>query len=338
MPHIKNALIRYRIIDRMIRNPYKTYPSKSDLREACEESLFGSTYGDHICDSTIEKDLFAMRMEHDAPIKYSRKHEGYFYEDPDYTINDIPLSEDELESIRFAVQTLQQFQEVPYFKEFGSAIDKIATRVAVAGTEGNETSAFIGFETAYSSIGNQWLPLLLTAIQEKKTCQFTYASFKSGIAKERNVLPVYLKEYRNRWYLISFDLEKSDWITYALERMDGLVVNEAQHLLKEAFNPSSFFAETIGITTEKKAAERIALRVNDIASKYIESQPLHSSQEKIGTNQFVLTVQINEELIRTLLGFMGELQIISPSHLVQTWNERIQKQLSIETHGNILWN
>jgi len=336
MPHIKNALIRYRIIDRMIRNPYKTYPSKSDLREACEESLFGSTYGDHICDSTIEKDLFAMRMEHDAPIKYSRKHEGYFYEDPDYTINDIPLSEDELESIRFAVQTLQQFQEVPYFKEFGSAIDKIATRVAVAGTEGNETSAFIGFETAYSSIGNQWLPLLLTAIQEKKTCHFTYASFKTGIAKERNVLPVYLKEYRNRWYLISFDLEKSDWITYALERMDGLVVNEAQHLLKEAFNPSSFFAETIGITTEKKAAERIVLRVNDIASKYIESQPLHSSQEKIGTNQFVLTVQINEELIRTLLGFMGELQIISPSHLVQTWNERIQKQLSIETHGNIL--
>ena len=322
----------------MIRNPYKTYPSKSDLREACEESLFGSTYGDHICDSTIEKDLFAMRMEHDAPIKYSRKHEGYFYEDPDYTINDIPLSEDELESIRFAVQTLQQFQEVPYFKEFGSAIDKIATRVAVAGTEGNETSAFIGFETAYSSIGNQWLPLLLTAIQEKKTCQFTYASFKSGIAKERNVLPVYLKEYRNRWYLISFDLEKLDWITYALERMDGLVVNEAQHLLKEAFNPSSFFAETIGITTEKKAAERIELRVNDIASKYIESQPLHSSQEKIGTNQFVLTVQINEELIRTLLGFMGELQIISPAHLVQTWNERIQKQLSIETHGNILWN
>ena len=336
MPHIKNALIRFRIIDRMIRNPYKPYPSKGDLREACEESLFGSTYGEHICDSTIEKDLFAMRMEHDAPIKYSRKHEGYFYEDPEYTINDIPLSEDELDSIRFAVQTLQQFQEVPYFKEFGSAIDKIATRVAVAGTEGNETSAFIGFETAYSSIGNQWLPLLLTAIQEKKTCQFTYASFKTGIAKERNVLPVYLKEYRNRWYLISFDLEKSDWITYALERMDGLVVNEAQHLLKEAFNPSSFFAETIGITTEKKAAERIELRVNDIASKYIESQPLHSSQEKIGTNQFVLTVQINEELIRTLLGFMGELQIISPSHLVQTWNERIQKQLSIETHGNIL--
>jgi predicted DNA-binding transcriptional regulator YafY len=336
MPHIKNALIRYRIIDRMIRNPYKTYPSKSDLREACEESLFGSTYGEHICDSTIEKDLFAMRMEHDAPIKYSRKHEGYFYEDPEYTINDIPLSEDELESIRFAVQTLQQFQEVPYFKEFGSAIDKIATRVAVAGADGQEPNAFIGFETAYASAGNQWLPLLLTAIQEKKICTFSYASFKSGIAKPRKVVPVYLKEYRNRWYLISFDFEKSDWITYALERMEGVEVSDSQHVLKEAFNPSTFFAETIGITTEKKAAERIELEANEIAAKYIESQPLHFSQEKIGSNRFALTVQINEELIRTLLGFMGEIRIISPTHLCHTWNERIKKQVAIETHGNIL--
>ena len=72
MPHIKNALIRYRIIDKCIRNKYNPFPTKRDLREACEESLFGSIDGNHICDSTIEKDMFAMRMEHDAPIKYSK--------------------------------------------------------------------------------------------------------------------------------------------------------------------------------------------------------------------------------------------------------------------------
>jgi len=100
MPHIKNALIRYRIIDRMLRNKYKPYPSKQQLREACEEELFGSQ-GANICDSTIEKDMFAMKMEHDAPIKFSKRNGGYYYEDPDFSINDIPLSEDELSSIRF---------------------------------------------------------------------------------------------------------------------------------------------------------------------------------------------------------------------------------------------
>ena len=69
MPHIKNALIRYRIIDRMLRNKYKSYPSKEELRTACEEALFGSEDGAHICASTIEKDLFNMKMEQSCSWK-----------------------------------------------------------------------------------------------------------------------------------------------------------------------------------------------------------------------------------------------------------------------------
>lgn len=76
MPHIKNALIRFRIIDRALRNKYNPYPSKAALREACEDALYGSVDGANICDSTIEKDMFAMKIEHDAPIKYSKNSVG----------------------------------------------------------------------------------------------------------------------------------------------------------------------------------------------------------------------------------------------------------------------
>ena len=38
-----------------------------------QEEIFGSSQGDHICDSTIEKDLFAMRIKRDAPITYSKE-------------------------------------------------------------------------------------------------------------------------------------------------------------------------------------------------------------------------------------------------------------------------
>ena len=165
MPHIKNALIRYRIIDRMLRNKYKPYPSKQQLREACEEELFGSQ-GSNICDSTIEKDMFAMKMEHDAPIKFSKRHGGYYYEDPDFSINDIPLSEDELSSIRFAVNTLQQFREVPFFQQFGNAIDKIVDRVAIGDNQDSEINQFIEFESAVSVGGNEYLPLFLEAIKK----------------------------------------------------------------------------------------------------------------------------------------------------------------------------
>ena len=42
MPAIKNALLRYRIIDRSIRNEYNPYPTKEQLRQACEEEIYGT--------------------------------------------------------------------------------------------------------------------------------------------------------------------------------------------------------------------------------------------------------------------------------------------------------
>ena len=182
MPHIKNALIRYRIIDRMLRNKYKPFPSKQAMRESCEEALYGATYGDNICDSTIEKDMFSMKMEHDAPIKYSKRNNGYFYDDPHFSINDIPLTEDELSSIKFAVNTLQQFREVPFFQQFGNAIDKIVDRVSIgSNSEDEEINRFVQFESVFSVGGNEFLPIILEGIRTKKMIWFTYASFIKGI-------------------------------------------------------------------------------------------------------------------------------------------------------------
>ena len=172
MPQIKNALIRYRIIDCCLRNKFRQYPSKNDLREACEDALFGSIDGEHICDSTIEKDLFAMRVEHDAPIKYSKAERGYYYDDPDYSINEIPLTDDEREAIAFASKTLLQFKDSDVFKQFGSAIEKIADKVAVSETDGGEE--FIQFESIQSHGGSEFLPILLGAIKERATIQMEY--------------------------------------------------------------------------------------------------------------------------------------------------------------------
>ena len=331
MPHIKNALIRYRIIDRMLRNKYKPYPSKQKLREACEDELFGSN-GSNICDSTIEKDMFAMKLEHDAPIKYSKKFGGYYYEDSNFSINDIPLSEDELSSIRFAVNTLQQFREVPFFQQFGNAIDKIVDRVAIGGDQETEINRYLQFESAVSVGGNEFLPLILEAIRGKKKLFFTYASFIKGVEKPRKVSPLFLKEYRNRWYLISFDTTKNDIITYALDRIQDPMITEDEASFPEDFNPEAYFQDTIGITAYKGKAEKIRIKANKIAAKYIASQPFHSSQKIISENKehsvFELIILISEEFIRTILSYGGEIEILEPAKLRETISERVQ-QMSV---------
>lgn len=327
MPHIKNALIRYRIIDRCLRNKYKQYPTKNDLRIACEESLFGSTAGDNICDSTIEKDLFAMRMDHDAPIKYHKLHKGYYYEDPDFSINDIPLTENDLEAINFAAKTLMQFRDVAMFQQFGDAIGKIIDRVSVS--QDKEAESFIQFEKSPADKGNEFLSPLLESIKESRIVGFHYTSFVSGQGKDRNVIPLLLKEYRNRWYLISFDLEKEDFITYSLDRMTDLSVSEEVIDKPINFNPDNYFKYAVGISSGNKDPENVLFETDIVASKYIQSQPFHSSQKIIQENNnkitFSLKVNVSEELIRSFLSYGGELTVVEPESLRKEMQSRLAR-------------
>ncbi|PWL23947.1 MAG: hypothetical protein DCO96_15335 [Fluviicola sp. XM-24bin1] len=329
MPHIKNALIRYRIIDRCIRNKYKPFPSKQELREACEEELYGSTGGGHICNSTIEKDMFAMREEHDAPIKYSKREKGYYYEDPDFTMNDIPLTENDMEAIAFAAKTLMQFKNVELFRQFGSAIDKIVDHVAFSQDE--DAREFIQFESAVADGGNEFLPPLLEAIKTQNFVHFDYASFVTGELKPRKVLPLLLKQYRNRWYLISFDDSKQDYITYALDRIEDLEVSQEKSSKPIDFDPDNYFKHAVGITSGNSLPEKVLLEVGIIAAKYLDSLPIHPSQKikEINEDHFVfqLNVSITEELIREILSFGGEIRVMQPESLKNEIANRAKRLL-----------
>ncbi len=321
MSRIKNAQIRYRIIDRCISNKYNPFPTKEDLRRACEEAIYGSDEGSDICDSTIEKDLRAMRMELDAPIKYSKIDKGYFYSDPNYSIDKIPLSEDDIEAIRFASNTLMQFRDVGLFKQFGFAIDKIFDRVHISNNPADDSvENFVQFETVHDTArGNEMLPDFLKAIKEKIVVSFLYTSYVSEKTKLRTVLPLLLKEYRNRWYLICFSLDKKKVMTFGLDRMEEFKLSEENYYKAIDFNPDHYFKNSIGITANESEPDHVVFKIDKVGSKYIISQPLHSSQELIkegnNRNTFSLSVIVSEELKRTILSYGSQIEVLKPKSL-----------------------
>jgi predicted DNA-binding transcriptional regulator YafY len=176
----------------------------------------------------------------------------------------------------------------------------------------------------------------LEAIRGKKMLWFIYASFVKGIEKPRKVSPLFLKEYRNRWYLICFDKLKNDIITYALDRMQEPKILEDESSLPVDFQADLYFQDTIGITSFKGKAERIVIKANEIAAKYIASQPFHQSQklmsESSDFSMFELNVLVSEEFIRNLLGYAGELEVLEPKSLRKSMAERA-KQLNKRYHS-----
>ena len=110
MPANKNALIRYKTIDNCLRNPYRRW-TLEDLVEACCDALYdceGIRKGVSV--RTVQGDIQMMRSDklgYNAPIVvYENKY--YKYEDPDFSIMDMPLSQNDYLVMQEAVDMLRQ--------------------------------------------------------------------------------------------------------------------------------------------------------------------------------------------------------------------------------------
>ncbi len=329
MSQIKNAQIRYRVIDRCLRNEYKPYPSKEELRQACEEELYGEGIGSNICDSTIEKDLFAMRMDHDAPIKYSKSHKGYFYEDKNYSLDNLPLTEDDIEAIKFASKTLMQYKDVHLFKQFSYAIDKIFNRITISNQPNDSVDQYMQFETVYQTLGEEFLSDILQTIKEKQLISFDYTSYLTNSTKNRKVLPLLLKEYRNRWYVLTYSPEKEKIITFGLDRISNFVVLNEYLKSKIQFNSKNYFKYAIGITSYEGEPETIEFKIDKVGAKYIESQPLHHTQKLLkegkNKNTYQLKVYLSEELRRLILSYGKQIEVVQPANFREEIKNEIQR-------------
>ena len=334
MPANKYALLRYRIIDRCINNSRNPFPSKEDLRSACEEALYGSD-GENISESTIEKDLWAMRNESElgyyAPISYHRDQRGYYYEDEGYSINEIQLNDEDIDAIRFAANTLIQFRDLPIFKQFDSAIGKIADRLSVApNLDTSSVDRYMQFESTPSAKGSQNLAPLLHAARNHFPLEITYRKFSSEVDSIYTIHPYLLKEYRNSWYLIAWDPARKIIRTFGCDRIITIKPDESSTFTPSLeFNSEKYFTHTIGITViDDSPPVEVIFECNPILARYLSSKPLHHSQIISKTDNSIkvtLNVIITYELIQWIHGYSSELKVLAPSILKDKLSDRLQK-------------
>ena len=131
MPANKNALIRYKTIDRCLRNRYRRWTIE-DLVDACSDALYdmeGIRKGVSL--RTVQGDIQVMRSDklgYNAPIEvYDQRY--YRYADPQYSITDMPLSEDDFLLIKRAVDLLGKNDGQPQNCEIRKVLSKVKNRL-----------------------------------------------------------------------------------------------------------------------------------------------------------------------------------------------------------------
>ncbi len=340
MPANKYALLRYRIIDRCLTNKGKLFPTREDLRQACEDALYGSG-GDAISLSTIDKDIWAMKNESElgyhAPIKFSKQDGGYFYEQEGYSISELSLGEEDLQAIRFATATLDQFRDVPIFKQYESAIEKIINRVNISPNPDDKSlDKFIQFEKSTVSKGNEYLGTLLDHIRSKKSIRIAYRKFTDDKVKEYELHPYLLKEYHNRWYLVALDSITKNIRTFGLERIENIETAERKFTMEKSFDPDVFFKFCMGITEKSDKPQDVVLNFDPVPGKFLITQPIHSSQRVIKESKsgivIGLHVIITPELISFILGYGSQVSVEKPGSLKAEISKELKEALAAYKH------
>lgn len=335
MANNKNALIRYKILDKCFRNPGKKY-FIDDLIEACEKVLMDiDSESDGISRRQIFDDISFMESKEGWNIELDKFRDGrkvyYRYTDISFSINNMPLNEVEINQLKDAVDILSQFKGMPQFKWVNELVPKLNQ-----GIVSNEVSdAIIEFDNNQYLKGIEHLGTLHNAIFYKKVLSVSYQPFENDTPFDILIHPYFLKQYNNRWFLFGFNPEKDkyDW-NMAIDRIVSIKETKEKYQKNNKINWLEYFEDLIGVTKPiDTVPEKLILNFNGKTGKYMETKPLHGSQKSKWINKETLEVRldiiINYELERLILSYADSVEIIKPLRLKKIILNRLKNALDI---------
>ena len=336
MPKNLDAVIRYRVIDRCLRSKGHAFPTKDYLREKCAEVVGVN----EISVRTLEKDLYEMRnneaLGYFAPIKFDTYKKGYCYEDPNYSIDKLPIGEDDLLAIQMASQVLEQYKHIDLFAGFKPVVEKLTESLSIRNkvSTAPESFDFVHFEEKPYVSGGAFLQNILNAIIENKKIEITYSKFFQAEDKVYLIDPHVLKEYQGIWYVAGWFEEAKEIRTFALDRIKQLVVTSKDFIHQADFNHQQYFREVIGVThPNRQQTERILIKAKNTLIPYLKLLPLHVSQEFIAEQAEESTMVVhlipNREFFMKVLSLGDQVQVLEPQLVVDELKRTLKKMSTL---------
>ena len=333
MSQNKNALIRYKTIDKCLQNSYRKW-TLEDLIEAVSDALYEYEGKQNpVSKRTIQLDIQTMRSEklgYNTPIEvYDKKY--YRYADEDFTITDIPLTETDINVLTETVSMLKQFKDFSLFSDVSDILQRLEDKIYA---EKTNTQPIIHLDKNENLKGLHFLDELYQAIVKKVVLKIKYKSFKSRDENEFLFHPFILKEYNNRWFLVGKKRSRAPISNLALDRIISIDYDFKTAFVDETFDADKYYKNVIGVTVNTGLQPRkIELKVNAIHAPYVLTKPLHHTQRLIKTNEdrsiiiHLLLVE-NFEFERQVLGFGDGIEVVKPEGLRKKMKDILRNALA----------
>ncbi|MBD2757834.1 helix-turn-helix transcriptional regulator [Spirosoma validum] len=338
MPITRSAFQRYRLIDEIISRHPRQY-SKQRLFELCQDKCGIRSI------SSLEKDIQRLREDHDAPIAYDKRRNGYYYTDPQFRLLRLMLSPDDMEALDYAREVLTATQGASVAGELANALQKVRQSLDIIREVKTETLTrrVVYVEERIMGSNRHYVPVLIRAINQNRQIAFHYRKHETGTEesatlaekpKLRMLHPILLREVADSWYVIGYDEPSGKERTFALDRMSDLEITDDRCAVPDDVltNVSELFEHIYGITDSSGPVEEILLSFSPLFGRYVKAKPIHQTQEVVRDTDAECVIRLrlapNRDLLMHLRSYGEHLTVLQPASLAKEIRESLAATLA----------
>lgn len=321
MPTNKNALIRYKQLDRLLSDHHHYYDIH-DLTEKMNEYLKNEGFST-VTQRCVEKDLVNMQGLFSAPIEHETidGKNRIFYWNRSFSIFKQEMSREERSLLREVLSTLGQFGGLKNFQWLDDF------KIGLGLEERKPIISFSNNPYLKNLEDTNLLGTLFDDISNEVVIRLSYHTFTDATIKSIDFHPYLLKQYNERWYLLGADDSDMKILNFALDRIDDVESLPQKKYVECAEDLAEHFEDIVGVTLyEDRPVEHILCWVSDASKGYVDTKPIHGSYTPIKNEKdqqlraeypqleggmfFTLDCIRNFELIRELCSYGKDLLVL----------------------------
>lgn len=315
MPANKNALKRYLIIDAVLRNKMKPYPSMQDILDACADKDI------YVTSESIQKDIAFMKGMapdgFDAPIQYNRTYRGYEYADPDYSIMQVALSDDEILAVLESLDLMRTMGGAHFSHKFNSAMEKVLSTSMEEFEQGKRDIPVLQTMSMPTCRGFEHFNLVYKACQKEVPISFIHYSYLKRSFKPIILHPFLIKEFENKWYIYGYSESHKKIRVFGLDRMYGPLLLKRTFISTDIKKIAPLVNATYGVFLLRGTKrEKVKVVVSHFVTSYFSAYPIHESQRisKFNGGASLVTFDLipTLELARLFLSHGKDLTVVEP--------------------------
>ena len=176
--------------------------------------------------------------------------------------------------------------------------------------------------------GVNYLEPIIDAMKRSRLIHITYYSYWREDSREHYIMPLCVKLFRQRWYLVGKVWATGLFTIFSLDRIVDFRLSSHTFEYPKDFDPKAYFEGCFGVIagTDVKI-EHVVLKISSNQSNYLRDLPVHYSQQEKERYEeysiFELDIRPTYDFQQEILRNGEDIEVLQPQWLRQEIAEKI---------------